>query len=62
MYILPFSFRQPSKQLHSGLFSFVVLDFLLLELGNKILPHHSPATRINLYLLLSVVLTVGYGM
>jgi hypothetical protein len=57
-----FSFRQPSKQLHSGLFSLVVLDLLLLELENKILPHHSFATRINLRFLLSVVFTVGYGM
>ena len=40
-------------------FCLAVLDLLLLELENKILPHHSPATRNNLRFLPSVVLTVG---
>ena len=50
------------KQLHSGLFSLVVLDLLLLEPENKILPHHSSVTRSDLRFLLSVVFTMGYGM
>jgi hypothetical protein len=37
-------------------------SLLLLELENRILPHHSPATRITFHFLLSVVLTVGYGI
>ena len=42
MYILSFSFQQPLKLLHCpGLFIHGDLEFLLLELGNSILPHHS---------------------
>jgi hypothetical protein len=37
IYILPFSFRQPTLP---RAFSVAILDFLLLELENKILPHH----------------------